>query len=51
MVIWVAMRGVFECVDGFDVVCYRGFHRYCVVGVVLVPAVDFGLPVRLKLLP
>ena len=50
MVIRVAMRGVLECADRLDVVRCRGFRGDWVVRVVLVPVVEFGQPVRLKLL-
>ena len=51
MVIRVAMREVFECADRLDVVCCRGFRGDWVVRIVLVPVVEFGLPIRLELLP
>jgi len=51
VVIRVAMRQVFECVDRLDVVRCRGLHGDWVVRVVLVPVVEFGLPVGPKLLP
>ena len=49
--IWIAMRQVFECADRLDVVRCRGCRGDCVVRVVLVPVVEFGLPVGLELLP